>query len=141
MRFTGTAICTVMIFGCLVLLSTILYKLFNPRKSSENKELQSDDPLIDMLHHTLAGRTGELRISDAYLICGIEPGKVNQDQISRFGKAIRELGWERSRPRLDRPPQYTYVKGTASEQKVKLIVEYDPHLRRVCILGGPIDCR
>ena len=81
-----------------------------------------DDSLIDMLHHHLVNRTGKLRVSDAYIICGIEPGKVNQDQISRFGRAIRELGWERQRCRFGCTLQYAYVKGTAAEREVEVVV-------------------
>ena len=105
------------------------------REAATDQELRlaGDDPLVDVLHRALANRTGKLRVSDAYLICGIEPGKVNQDQISRFGRAIRELGWERQRLRVDGALQYAYVKGTAAEREVELVVEYDPHLRSVRI--------
>ena len=95
--------------------------------------LSVDDPLIDVLHGVLGNRTGKLRVSDAYLICGIEAGKVNQDQIERFGRAIRELGWERHRRRFDGTLQYAYVKGSPEQREVELIVEYDAHLRLVRI--------
>jgi hypothetical protein len=124
----------------LVLLAVIIVKvLFKIRKPHPDKsaaqeaELSGDDPLVDVLHRALANRTGKLRVSDAYLICGIEPGKVNQDQISRFSRTIRELGWERQRRRFDGSLQYAYVRGTAAEREVELIVEYDPHLRSVRI--------
>ena len=55
---------------------------------------RSDDPIVIVL----CNRTGKLWVSDAYLICGIATGKANQDQIARFGKAIRELGWELGKP-------------------------------------------
>ena len=102
------------------------------REAATDQELRlaGDDPLVAVLHRALANRTGKLRVSDA---CGIEPGKVNQDQISRFGRAIRELGWERQRLRVDGALQYAYVKGTAAEREVELVVEYDPHLRSVRI--------
>ncbi len=105
--------------------------------------LSGDDPLIDVLHRALDNRTGKLRVSDAYLICGLEPGKVNQDQIARFGRAqagagqdicdtgraLCDLGWERARRRFDGALQYAYVKGTAAEREIELVVEYDPHMR------------
>jgi hypothetical protein len=99
----------------------------------QEARLVGDDPLVDVLHRALGSRTGKLKVSDAYLICGIEPGKVNQDQIARFGRAIRELGWERQRRRFDGSLQYAYVKGTATEREVDLVVEYDPHMRSVRI--------
>jgi hypothetical protein len=92
-----------------------------------------DDPLVDILHRALGNRTGKLKVSDAYLIAGIEGGKASQDQIFRFGRAIRELGWERKRRRFDGKLDYAYVKGTDTEREVELIVEYDPHLRSVRI--------
>jgi predicted P-loop ATPase len=94
---------------------------------------RGDDPLVDVLHRWLGNRTGKLRVSDAYLICGIEAGKVNQDQIERFGRAIRELGWERQRRRFDGSLQYAYVKGSPEQREVELIVEYDSQMRSVRI--------
>jgi hypothetical protein len=108
-------------------------RLYEAAAAEQEARLVGDDPLVDVLHRALANRTGKLRVSDAYLICGIEPGKVNQDQISRFGRAIRELGWERQRRRFDGSLQYAYVKGTAAEREIELIVEYDPYLRSVRI--------
>jgi len=108
-------------------------RLYEAAAAEQEARLSGDDPLVDVLHRALGNRTGKLRVSDAYLICGIEPGKVNQDQISRFGRAIRELGWERQRRRFDGALQYAYVKGTATEREVELIVEYDPLGRSVRI--------
>ena len=93
----------------------------------------ADDPLVDMLHRALGNRTGKLRVADAFLICGLEAGKVNQDQIDRFSRAIRELGWERARRPRNGALEYAYVKGTAAEREVALVVEYDPHMRSVRI--------
>jgi hypothetical protein len=72
-------------------------------------------------------------VSDAYLICGIEPGKVNQDQISRFGRAIRELGWERQRKRFGESLQYAYVRGTAVERETELVIDGTDHLLKVAL--------
>ncbi len=108
-------------------------RLYEAATVEQEARLVGDDPLVDVLHRALGDRTGKLRVSDAYLICGIEPGKVNQDQISRFGRAIRELGWERQRRRFDKALQYAYVKGTPEQREVELVVEYDPHMRSVRI--------
>jgi hypothetical protein len=110
-----------------------LPNLYETAATEQEAGLAYDDPLIDVLHRALANRTGKLRVSDAYLICGIEPSKVNQEQILRFGQAIRELGWERQRRRFDGSLQYAYVKGTATEREIALVVKYDPHLRSVRI--------
>lgn len=97
----------------------------------QEARLRGDDPLVDVLSRALGNRTGKLRVSDAYLICGIEAGKANQDQIERFGRAIRALGWERKRRRFDGVLEYAYIKGTPEQCDVDLIVEYDPHMRTV----------
>lgn len=95
--------------------------------------LRGDDSISDGLRRGLRNRTGKLRVSDAYLIGGIEAGKANQDQVARFGLAIRELGWERQRRYFDGVLSYVYVKGNEAEREVELVVEYDPHMRRVRI--------
>jgi hypothetical protein len=118
------------LYACAIRLDPGLHaEAFKPQDPS----LHDDDPIVDVLHRALGSRTGKLRVSDAYLICGIEPGKANQDQISRFGRAIRELGWERQRCHFDGALQYAYVKGTTEQRKVELVVEYDPHMRSVRI--------
>ena len=98
-----------------------------------NASAFSDDSIGDVLHRALRFRTGKLRLSDAFLICGIEAGRATQDQIERFGRAIRKLGWERKRRRFDGAIEYAYVKGNAREREVQLVVEYDPHTRSVRI--------
>src|SRR4029077_13831086 len=97
----------------------------------QEEALYADDPLFDVLHQALANRTGKLRVSDAYLICGIEAAKARTDQILRFRHAIRTLGWRRQSQYLNGSRQYVYVRGTEAERQVALVVEYDPHLRSV----------
>ena len=99
----------------------------------DSHEAHFDDPFADVLLRALGNRTGKLRISDAYLICGLEAGRVNQEQIDRFGRAIRVLGWQRARSARQGVLEYAYVKGTAAERAVELVVEYDPHIRSVRI--------
>ncbi|HSX22344.1 MAG TPA: VapE domain-containing protein [Gaiellaceae bacterium] len=108
-------------------------KLYEEAAVEQEARLRDDDPLIDVLYRALGTRTGKLRISDAYLICGIESGRATQDQIDRFGRAIRKLGWERKRRRFDGQLEYAYVKGSEAEREVNLIVEYDQHMRSVRI--------
>lgn len=108
-------------------------RLYEAAAVEQEARLSGDDPLDDVLHRALGNRTGKLRVSDAYLICGIEPGKANQDQMARFGRAIRALGWERQRRRFDGTLLYAYVRGTAAEREVELVVEYDPQMRSVRI--------
>jgi hypothetical protein len=79
--------------------------------------------LCSTLHRALGERTGKLRVSDAYLICGIEPGKINRSKLSSFDRAIRMLGWERQRRRFDGGSiHHAYVKGSATEREVECSV-------------------
>jgi hypothetical protein len=100
-------------------------RLYEAATAEQEARLAGDDPLVDVLHRALGDRTGKLRVSDAYLICGIEPGKANQAQISGLGRAIRELGWERKRRRLNGSVQYAYAKGTPEQREVVLAVEHE----------------
>ncbi len=105
---------------------------------NESGETQgSDDPLVDLLSQALGACTGKLRLADAYRICQIEPGKASQEQIIRFGRAIRELGWERQRVRFDGSLQYAYVKGTSTEREVELVVLYDSLGRAALAASDP----
>jgi hypothetical protein len=108
-------------------------KLYEEAAVEQEARLRDDDPLIDVLHRALGSRTGKLRVSDAYTICGIEAGRATPDQIDRFGRAIRKLGWERKRRRFDGVLEYAYVKGSDKEREIALLVEYDPHMRSVRI--------
>ena len=104
-------------------------------RANQESTPQFDDPMADVLLRALGNRTGKLRVSDAFLICGMEAGRVNQEQIERFGRAISALGWQRARSRSARTGllEYAYVKGNAAERQAELVVEYDPHLRSVRI--------
>lgn len=90
--------------------------------ADQNSGEPDDDPIANALHRVLANRTGKLHVSDAYRICGIEPGKINQDQIDRFCRAISKLGWELQRQRFKDALQYIYVRGTVAEREVALII-------------------
>lgn len=91
--------------------------------------MQTNQKLTDVLQHLLGDHTGRLRVADAFLLCGIEPGKATQDQIQRVGRALRELGWERQRRTFDGVRTYAYVKGTRQQREDELVVEYDLHTR------------
>lgn len=114
-------------------LCRLVQALLLQRDSSPEQpmEILKEDPLLDVLHGALAGRTGKLRVSEALLICGIEPGKSSGEQIVRFGRAMRALGWERQRqPDKHGSFQYVYVKGSLAEREVPLVVSYDAHHMR-----------
>jgi len=90
-------------------------------------DVRHDDPMTATLHRALGNCTGMLRVSNAFLLCGLEARNVTQDQIKRFGRAIRALGWERKRCRRAGMVEYVYVRGNEIERKIELLVVYDPH--------------
>ena len=107
--------------------------LYEAAALEQDARTRNDDPLVDALNRNLGTWTGKLRIADAYLIAGIEPGKATQDQMTRFGQAIRELGWERERRRFAGERCYAYVRGTDDQREIELHVELDPLTRVIKI--------
>jgi len=107
--------------------------LYEEAALEQDARTRNDDPLVDALYRNLGNITGKLRIADAYVVAGIEPGKATQDQMSRFGQAIRELGWERERRRFAGERCYAYVRGEVGEREVELYVEQDSLTRGVKI--------
>jgi predicted P-loop ATPase len=103
--------------------------LYEEAALEQDARTRNEDPLVDALCRSLGNVTGKLRIADAYLAAGIEPGKATQDQMLRFGQAIRELGWERARRRIAGERCYAYVRGSETEREVELWVEVD-HLTK-----------
>jgi predicted P-loop ATPase len=111
--------------------------LYEEAAIEQDARTRNEDPLVDALHRNLGTWTGKIRISDAYLVAGIEAGKATQDQMNRFGQAIRELGWERERRRMGGERGYAYVRGEAGERERELTVEFDPLSRTVKIIAAP----
>lgn len=99
----------------------------------QDARTRNEDPLVDALSRSLGNITGKIRIADAYIAAGIEPGKATQDQMFRFGQAIRELGWERARRRIAGERCYAYVRGTEAERETELWVEVDQLTKAVKI--------
>ena len=101
-------------------------KLYEEATLEQDARTRNEDPLVDALSRSLGNITGKLRIADVYLAAGIETGKATQDQMSRVGQAIRELGWERARRRIAGERCYAYVRGSEIERERELWVECDP---------------
>jgi len=93
------------------------------------KAMPKDLKLTDVVQRVLGDHTGRLRVADAFLLCGIDPGKATQDQIQQVGRALRELGWERQRRNFEGVRTYVYVKGTRQQREDELVVEYDHSVR------------
>ncbi len=88
----------------------------------QQDERRVEDPFIMLLTQGLGALTGKLKITDCYRVVGIEPGDANQDQMTRLGAAVRELGWERKQRRFGADPEWAYVKGTPEQREVELEV-------------------
>ncbi len=88
----------------------------------EQESRRVDDPFVMLLHTALADLTGKIKIVDCYRIIGIDPGDANQDQVTRLGSTMRELGWDRQQRRFDGKQAYAYVKGDTTERERALEV-------------------
>jgi len=96
----------------------------------EQQAREIEDPMEAQVGLVLGPFTGKLRTVDAWRLLGIEPAKASQDQISRFGAAMRKHGWERKQRRFGGPPTYAYVRGTQAQREVELCVEIDDITRQ-----------
>lgn len=76
--------------------------------------------VLSRLRHALGDARGKLRVSDAQVLAGL-------DRKSHYGsrltaRALRHLGWERSRYRFDGKVAYAYAKGTRLQRETILEV-------------------
>lgn len=99
--------------------------LYDAATAEQEARTADDDPLVDSLSRHLSNITGKIRIADAYALAGIESGRATHDQITRFGHAIRELGWERAKRTMNGQRVYAYVRGEGMERDRELTVEID----------------
>lgn len=89
----------------------------------EQEARRVDDTFVDLLAAAIGDMSGKIRALDCWKILGIEPGDASQDQMTRLGMGMRELGWSRAKRRFGAPrTEYCYVKGTEAERMFTLVV-------------------
>jgi len=92
----------------------------------EQEARRVKDPMFHALDAALGTITGKVRIVDVWSLLGHEPGKPTQDQMTRLGNVMRELGFEHAQRRFSgSKPVGAYVRGTEAERDVELFVEVD----------------
>lgn len=107
--------------------------------AAEQGARENDDPIEIALTEALGDRLGKVRALDLWDILNVEPGKATQDQNARLGAAMRRLGWERTRRRVQTSDrEYVYVKGTEYQRTVWITVDVvgAGDARRVRVGGG-----
>ena len=61
--------------------------------------------------------TGRIAITEAWQVLGIQSRVLTQDEMQRFGNAMRMLGWQRKRGRTSGELAYVYYRGTEAESE------------------------
>jgi predicted P-loop ATPase len=81
-----------------------------------------EDPWVATLADVLGDLQGKLLVSDAWEIVGVNRGHQTQDQNSRLGNAMRELGWVRDRRRFKAKSgkPYCYVRGQGELAEIRV---------------------
>ena len=101
--------------------------------AAEQEEVTVSDPWTSDIEIALRKyKGGRILPSDIWTILNIHSNQRNQINNQRMGDAIRSLGWERVKARVEEfdIPKWCYVKGTPEERKVRI------HIRRDGITGA-----
>jgi hypothetical protein len=77
--------------------------------------------VLDRFRDLLGDARGKICASDALLLAGFSSPRYRKQQF--VARALRELGWERSRSRYGGGLLYAYARGTQLEREVMLDVE------------------
>jgi hypothetical protein len=83
----------------------------------------ADDLLAVMnrLRSPLSEVSGKLRVSDALELAGLSHPSFHRSRL--LTRAMRDLGWERARLRIDGALSYVYARGSLLEREVLLVLE------------------
>jgi predicted P-loop ATPase len=84
----------------------------------QQSQREVGDVYEDLIEKGTAGRT-EISMADIFKdILDIEPAKMTRAEQTRVGDAMRRLGWERRRPRINGERSYLYVRTEESTQRL-----------------------
>jgi hypothetical protein len=78
------------------------------------------DPWRDILEETLADLDGKLVCEDAWRIIDKPAAQRGQHDNTRLGAALRDLGWERKKLRINGKPAWCYARGVPPLPRVEL---------------------
>ena len=97
----------------------------------EQQARMEKDPWVEELSNELGTLEGKLLTTDARLIITRNLERWGPTQDQRLGRAMRELGWERTYLRHEKGRAYFYVKGEEPLPKLTVTVE-SPSQVTVC---------
>jgi predicted P-loop ATPase len=92
----------------------------------EQKERTIDEPWIDQIAIVLGDMTGKILNADAWTVVGLEAGRQTQDHNERLGTAMRHLGFERRKRRIEGEPENCYIRGEGELKRI-CVIRYSPH--------------
>ncbi len=77
----------------------------------QQEQRRIEDPFVQRLEDVLGDRCGVLLAEDVWRLLAVDADRRTQDQNQRVGEAMRELGWQRTRRRVDGLMRYCYARG------------------------------
>lgn len=81
------------------------------------------DPMDVVVCQFFQGVTGKVKMKDAWSILGIEGRTPTQDEMTRFGTAMKKAGWQRAQRRFGPGVrEYAYVRGTERETENRITI-------------------
>ena len=87
---------------------------------------RSHEPWVEEIAETLRGLNGKILNADVWKIIDMPLHQRTQLVNRRLGEAMRELGFERMRARVDGHVSIVYVRGTEDERQHTIYVFRDP---------------
>jgi predicted P-loop ATPase len=104
--------------------------------AEEQEERRVVDTIEIILEEALAGKVGRLKSTDIWALLGKDPIDAKPEEQIRMGDAMRRLGWESSRPRVNGQRTRFYMKGDDQEREIALGVSGRKVVRLAGIAGG-----
>lgn len=77
--------------------------------------------MLTRLRAPLGDARGKIRVSDIHVLAGLE--RQSYYVMGLIARALRHLGWERTRCRFDGVVRYAYAKGTRLQRENILEIE------------------
>lgn len=99
-----------------------------PAAAERQADARSQEPWAEVLDAALGDITGRLVNMDAWTIINKPFHFRTQDDNKRIGQALRELGWERTRKRVDGTVKIVYERGAPAER-----------FRLIYVFRNPVD--
>jgi predicted P-loop ATPase len=102
----------------------------------QQEERRVEDPWVPLIAEALGDRKGTVSAEGMWAIVNVAEGMRTQEQNSRLGNAVKELGWERTRSRREVKRVYSYGCGTKEEKKKCIEIRRDLHTRQLSVAGN-----